>query len=690
MRASLLCNVLGSHYHVTRRRPQAYERTRGRTRNARGNYQGEHRSWRNPGACHRRRICGGGRLSQSADYAGGAVPAGRKHHDRSAQRRRQAERGARAADRRRQPRRRRRHHRHPRGVAHRTGRLHAAPRLYRDAGHRSHALPQCWLRPAQGFRRHWPHRPCPQLARRASVVQRAFGERADRVRQGESRQGQLWLGRGRHREPRVGRLFRDGCGHRTHPYPLQGHRAGARRPARRPYPHGVRADPCHTCQRGGRQLARPCGDQPQTLEPVARRANHRRIRRARIRGLAVLWPGGAGRHAAPHHRKAQQGAARRARERRGEEAPRHRRDRADAEHAGRVRRPYRPRRDQVVEGGEGFRRQGRVAPMFMPLARLRYGAIGLALVAGLCVAAAATEDYPDRPITLVVPYAAGGGNDAMARTVADKLSRVLRQPVVVVNRGGAGGTIATRQVARSAPDGSTLVIGGTGTLAINPTLYDNVGYDPRKDFAPVGLIGASALVVLVNPAVPAKSIRELIALAAKEPGQFNYASAGVGSGIHLATALFEYMADIKLTHVPYRGSGPALTDLLGGHVAIYFSSLPPAVQLVREGKVRVLGVTAATRSRVLPEVPTVAEAGLPGYESVLHYGIVAPAGTPRPIIDKLNAALREAVMAPDTQERMGADGTEPHASTPDEYAADIDREETKWSAIVRKSGAKAE
>jgi tripartite-type tricarboxylate transporter receptor subunit TctC len=303
---------------------------------------------------------------------------------------------------------------------------------------------------------------------------------------------------------------------------------------------------------------------------------------------------------------------------------------------------------------------------------------------------AAAQDYPVRPITLVVPYAAGGGNDAMARTVADKMSRTLGQQIVVENRAGAGGTIATRQVARSAPDGYTLVIGGTGTLAVNPTLYSNVGYDPRKDFAPVGLIGTSALVVLVNPSVPAKSIRELIDLARKEPGRLNYASAGVGSGIHLGTVLFEQMADIKLTHVPYRGSGPALTDLLGGHVAIYFSSLPPAVQLVREGKVRALGVTASTRSNVLPDVPTVAEAGLPGYESVLHYGIVAPAGTPRPIIDKLNAALREAVMAADTQERMGADGTEPRASTPDEYATDIDHEETKWSAIVRKSGAKAE
>jgi len=319
--------------------------------------------------------------------------------------------------------------------------------------------------------------------------------------------------------------------------------------------------------------------------------------------------------------------------------------------------------------------------------------LALPVITALACALAATAaaaDYPDRAITLVVPYAAGGGNDTMARTVAEKMGRTLGQQVVVENRGGAGGTIATRQVAKSAPDGYTLVIGGTGTLAIDPTLYANVGYDPRKDFAPVGLIGASALVVLVHPSVAAHSIRELIDLAKKEPGKLNYASAGVGSGIHLATVLFEHMAGVTLTHVPYRGSAPALTDLIGGHVAIYFSSLPPAVQLVKDGKVRALAVTGSTRSDVLPDLPTVAEAGLPGYESVLHYGIVAPAGTPRPVIDKLNAALREAVRAPDTRERMATDGTVPLASTPDEYAADIDREETKWSAIVQKSGAKAE
>jgi tripartite-type tricarboxylate transporter receptor subunit TctC len=317
--------------------------------------------------------------------------------------------------------------------------------------------------------------------------------------------------------------------------------------------------------------------------------------------------------------------------------------------------------------------------------------IALLLLAAMVAvpSAAPAQDYPTRPITLVVPYAAGGGNDVMARIVAEKMSKTLGQNIVVENRAGAGGSVATRAVAKAAADGYTLVLGGTGSLAVNPTLYNNVGYDPRKDFAPVGLIGTGQLIVVVNPSVAAKTIPELIALAKKEPGRLSYASAGVGSGIHLGAVLFELMADVKLTHVPYRGTAPALTDLIGGHVQIYFSSIPSAIGIAKEGKVRALAVTGPKRSPVFPELPTVAET-LPGFEAVLHYGIVAPAGTPKPIIDKLNAALREALAAPDTRERMAADGTETLASTPEEYAADIDKEETKWSAIVKKSGAKAE
>src|SRR2546421_5268161 len=304
--------------------------------------------------------------------------------------------------------------------------------------------------------------------------------------------------------------------------------------------------------------------------------------------------------------------------------------------------------------------------------------------------AAAAQDYPTRPITLVVPYAAGGGNDVMARIVAEKMSKSLGQQIVIENKGGAGGSIATRQVAKSAPDGYTLGLGGTGTLAINPTLYPNVGYDPRRDFAAVGLIATSALVVLVHPSIEATSIAGLIALAKREPGRLDYASAGSGSGIHLGTELLAHMAGIKLTHIPYKGSSPALTDLLGGHVSIYLSSLPPAVALVKEGKVRALAVTGPQRSPIFPDLPTVAEAALPGYEAVLHYGIVAPAGTPQAIIDKLNVALNAALAEEDVRARIVADGAEPLPTTPAEYAADIDREETKWSAIVKMSGARVE
>jgi len=316
--------------------------------------------------------------------------------------------------------------------------------------------------------------------------------------------------------------------------------------------------------------------------------------------------------------------------------------------------------------------------------------------AGFCAATlfaapmALAQNYPTRPITLLVPYAAGGGNDVMARIAADKMSRTLGQQIVVENRGGAGGTIATRDAARAAPDGYTLVIGGTGTLAVDPTLYKDPSYDPRKDFAPIGLIAKSALVILVNPALPVYSVADLIALAKKEPGQLNYASAGVGSGMHLGTVYFASEAGIDMTHIPYKGTGPALIDLVGGHVSIYFSSMPSAIGLVKDGKVRALAVTDSKRSPLFPDLPTVAESGLPGYEAVLHYGIVAPAGTPRPIVEKLNAALREAVTSPDLKEKIAADGAEPLASTPEEYAADIDREETKWSAIVKKSGAKTE
>jgi tripartite-type tricarboxylate transporter receptor subunit TctC len=226
-------------------------------------------------------------------------------------------------------------------------------------------------------------------------------------------------------------------------------------------------------------------------------------------------------------------------------------------------------------------------------------------------------------------------------------------------------------------------------LTVNQSLYPRLGYDPAA-FVPVTVMAQLPNVLMLHSKIPATNVAELIAYAKANPGKLTYASAGVGSGIHLAAEYFRFQAGIEMTHVPYKGSAPALTDLVGGHVAIYFSSLPPAIALVKEGKLRALAVTGPARSPIFPELPTVAEAALPGFEAVLHYGIVAPAGTPRPIVDKLNAALRSAVSTDEFRQKLAADGTEPLASTPEEYAADIDKEETKWSAIVKKSGAKAE
>jgi tripartite-type tricarboxylate transporter receptor subunit TctC len=313
----------------------------------------------------------------------------------------------------------------------------------------------------------------------------------------------------------------------------------------------------------------------------------------------------------------------------------------------------------------------------------------LALCLGLAFAAARAQDYPSRPIMLVVPYPPGGGNDVIARIVAGKMSAALGREIVVENHGGAGGTIATRQVARAAPDGYTLLV-ATSSLAINPSIYPDVGYDPRKDFAAVGLMATSQNVLLVNPAVAASSVEELIARAKAEPGRLTYASTGGGNSVQLAAQLFAEMAHVTLTQVPYKGNAPALTDLLGGHVDIMFSPLPGAVGLVRDGKVRALAVTGRARSPLFAELPTIAEAGLPGYDCELHYGIVAPAGVPRPIVERLNAALRGALGEPDVVQRFAALGAEVFSSAPDAYAADIAAEEAKWSPIVRRAGVKAD
>ncbi len=302
---------------------------------------------------------------------------------------------------------------------------------------------------------------------------------------------------------------------------------------------------------------------------------------------------------------------------------------------------------------------------------------------------AQAETYPSRPITLLVPAAAGGGNDTVARVVAEKMGKLLGQQIVIENRPGAGGSLAARQVARSEPDGYTIGIGNPAVLAIAPAMLPNVGYDPVKDFAPVGMIAASPHIILINNSIPAKTLAEFIALAKAEPGRYTFASGGAGSPAHLGPELLASIAGIKLTHVPYKGTGPAIADLLGGHVSMTYSSLPPAIGLVREGKARAIAIASPKRSSLLPDVPTASET-LPGYESTQRYGIIAPASTPPAIVAKLNAALREALGAEEVKSRVEAEGAETTPGSPEEYAADIAAEAAKWGKVINQLGLKAD
>jgi tripartite-type tricarboxylate transporter receptor subunit TctC len=319
----------------------------------------------------------------------------------------------------------------------------------------------------------------------------------------------------------------------------------------------------------------------------------------------------------------------------------------------------------------------------------------IVLVGGTFVASSlapgriAAQGYPTRPVTLVIPFPPGGGNDALGRMVADKMSKSLGQQIVVDNRGGAGGTIATRAVARSAPDGHTILLAYTGTLAINPSLYANPGYDPRKDLAPIGLIAGLSSVLVVHPSLPVRSVAELIAFAKARPGRIDYAFVP-GTVGHITTELFANTAGIEITRIPYKGNGPAMTDLIGGHVSMMFLSILPVLEHVRAGTLHALAVTSAARSKLLPDVPTIAQSGVPGFSAVIHYGLLAPPGTPRDIIDRLNAALVEALSADDVRARLAAEGAVPLPGTPEDYAADIDGEEIKWGALVRRLNLKVE
>jgi len=319
-------------------------------------------------------------------------------------------------------------------------------------------------------------------------------------------------------------------------------------------------------------------------------------------------------------------------------------------------------------------------------------AVLTALIAAVSAGAApaAAQTYPSRPITLVVPFPPGGSATIIARIIADKMSEGLGQQIVVDNRGGAGGSIAARQVAKSAPDGATLLLAFTGTLAVSPLIFANVGYDPRKDFAGIGLIGMAPSVLAVHPSVPARSVADLIGIAKAEPGKIQYGSPGIGTTNHLAGELLAAMTSIKITHIPYKGTGPAITDLLGGHIAMMFAPIPAAHGNVSAGALRALGVTSLKRSSLWPDIPTVAETGLPGFEVVQRSTLLAPAGTPRTIIERLNKELNAVLATDEVRRRLAVEGGEPVPGAPEEYAADIDREEMRWSKLVATIGLKGE
>ncbi len=301
---------------------------------------------------------------------------------------------------------------------------------------------------------------------------------------------------------------------------------------------------------------------------------------------------------------------------------------------------------------------------------------------------AAPAHYPSRPIRFIVPFPPGGGNDTMARTIGNKVGAVLGQQFVVDNRPGAGGLIGAETAAHAVPDGYTLFLGGVASHGILPNLQPKLGYDPVRDFSPVSLIAAAPLILVVHPAVPVKSVNELVQMAKAKPGQLNFASNGTGGSSHLAAELFKMMSATNMVHVPYKGLAPALTDLMSGQVQLMFSSTVAILPQVRAGRLRPLAMTSAKRSAAMPDLPTIAEAGMPGYETASWYGVLAPAGTPKPIVDLLNREIARAVQLPDVRERMLSEGAEPAGGSPTEFAAHIKRELARWSQVIKQARIK--
>ncbi len=317
------------------------------------------------------------------------------------------------------------------------------------------------------------------------------------------------------------------------------------------------------------------------------------------------------------------------------------------------------------------------------LAALATAAVGAAIPAGAFAQAA----YPNKPVTIVVPFAAGGTTDILARIIGQALTTELGQSVVVDNRSGAGGNIGGALAAKAPADGYTLFMGTVGTHAINASLYKKMPFDPIKDFAPLTRVANVPNLLVANPAQPYKSVKELIAYAKANPGKVNFGSSGNGSSIHLSGELFKSLAKVDMVHVPYKGSAPAVTDLLGNQIGIMFDNMPSAIQHVRSGKLVPIAVTTAKRSPELPNVPTIAEAGLPGYEATSWFGMFAPTGTPAPVLAKLNTALVKVLNQADVKKKINEQGAETTSETPEQFAAFIKTESVKWGKVVQESGA---
>ncbi len=315
-------------------------------------------------------------------------------------------------------------------------------------------------------------------------------------------------------------------------------------------------------------------------------------------------------------------------------------------------------------------------------------AAGVALSVG--VAGAIAQNYPDKPVRIIVAYPPGGGADIAARALAARMSKDSGWQIVVENIGGAAGIIGTEAAAKAAPDGYTLLMGTNATHAIFVSLYPKLPYDPRKDFAPICNVVTVASALVINPVVPVSTLKEFIAYAKANPGKLNYASGGSGSNAHLAMELLKMMAGIQVEHVPYKGIAPALQDVLGGRVPIMISNMPPVLPHIKAGRLKVLGVADARRSVLLPEVPTLSEAGVPGYQADLWWGILGPAGMAAPLVARLNAEIRMALDGTELKEQFAGMGLEPAGGTPAEFAATIESDIAKWAQVVKISGARVQ